>query len=52
MSQSSYVQNNKNKKRNSDKREFDEDVYQSNKSKDKKKDFSKQRQQKRGDYLQ
>lgn len=51
MFQNSYVQNNKNSKRNSDKKEFDEDGYKSNKSKDKKKDFSKQRQQKRGEYL-
>jgi hypothetical protein len=51
MSQSSYVQNNKNTKRSSDKKEFEEDHYKSNKSKEKKKDFSKQREQKRGDFM-
>ena len=48
MSQSSYIQNNK---RNSDKKDFEEDQYKSNKSKEKKKDFSKQREQKRGDFM-
>jgi hypothetical protein len=51
MSQTSCLQNNKSIKRNSQKKDYDEDNYKKEKPKDKKKDFSKQRQQKRGELM-
>jgi hypothetical protein len=50
MSQSSYLQNNKRKKRQYDDGGYESDLQPQKKQKHKK-DFSKQREQKRGEFV-